>query len=406
MSLDVLVAGGELEALVAALRLAEGGARVRVLAPGAGGLPHLAGGLGVLGPEELGTAALAADPFALIAGLDPAHPLARVGAPAARAALAWFVGHLAAAGAPWASSRTNTPLLTMTGRAVPVLARPATMAPPPGPGDGPLAIALFAGFDDLAGRLLASALRAGGHDAHAVAVAVPGFEGNAAACAAALDGDAAAGALAERLRAALPAGIRTVLMPAVLGVDRHADVVARLEAVLGARVLEVPTLPPGAPGLRLWRTLVRSLEAKGAAVQTDAGPLRADLSGTRCDGLRDGAGALHRADAFMLATGGVMAGGLEVDSHGRIAEPVLDVAVVQTDPLTQAGAEAVSAALERAGASADERFRPTGAAGTLANVAATGALLPGATPTAERSAEGIAVATAVAAADALLDQAL
>src|SRR5205085_14061 len=50
-------------------------------------------------------------------------------------------------------------------------------------------------------------------------------------------------------------------LPAVLGVDRHAEVAAAVADELGGEVFEVPTAPPSVPGIRLYRALTAELRA-------------------------------------------------------------------------------------------------------------------------------------------------
>lgn len=402
MKPDAVVVGAELEVFVAALRLAEGGARVQLLMPDGGGLRHAPGGLALLAPVALGEAAWAADPFSLIAALDEAHPLRVIGEARTRAAIAWFMERMAAAGCGWSTTGANVAALTMTGRPVPLFACPGTLATMPHIGRGPLAVVQIDGFRDISVHLLLAALRERGLEATALPISLSPECGDSVQFALALEAEPMAAALIDMLRPAVSDGIATILFPALLGVEGHATLVHRLEEALGAVVLEVPTLPPSVPGLRLFRGLVHRLRALGADIRSDVRGLRSDVHGACCRRLVDGEGRDYAADAYLLGTGGVMAGGLEVDSRGMVREPILDARVHQTAPLGQRGAEAVADALHRAGVVADGRFRIATAAGLVGNAYALGGLQAHWNPVAERSAEGVAIATAVAAADGAL----
>src|SRR5918994_3958519 len=88
---DVVVVGTGLAGLTAAVRLAESGARVLVLAKGVGAT-HLSGGtIDVLGyvPDRVER------PADALAELQPPHPYALVGADAVAAAVAWFKERIA-----------------------------------------------------------------------------------------------------------------------------------------------------------------------------------------------------------------------------------------------------------------------------------------------------------------------
>src|SRR4051812_27253617 len=83
---DVIVVGTGLAGLTAATRLAEGGARVLVLAKGVGATHLSPCTIDVLGyaPDRV------SDPGAALAGLGEDHPYAAVGRDGVAAAIAWF----------------------------------------------------------------------------------------------------------------------------------------------------------------------------------------------------------------------------------------------------------------------------------------------------------------------------
>jgi anaerobic glycerol-3-phosphate dehydrogenase len=118
----------------------------------------------------------------------------------------------------------------------------------------------------------------------------------------------------------------------------------------------------------------------------------------------DANGRVIEAQAFILATGGVLMGGLEVDSHGHICEPALGLDVYQTEPLSQIGSQAAVNALHSAGIETDEHFKPRHK-GNLAwrNLFVTGRNLAHWNPGAEISAEGVAIVSGWVAAEAAND---
>ena len=128
---DVLVVGDGVAGLTAAVRLAQSGARVRVLAKGVGAT-HLGGGtIDVLGyaPERVDRPGEA---LAAFAAAHPAHPYARVGAQRVEAALEWFKAVVAGGPlAPYAytgSLDENHLLPTAIGVPKPSALVPITMA--------------------------------------------------------------------------------------------------------------------------------------------------------------------------------------------------------------------------------------------------------------------------------------
>src|ERR1700754_4089917 len=93
---DVIVVGAGLAGLTAAVRLAESGARVLVLAKGVGAT-HLAGAtVDVLGYGLDQRVERPIDALPAFLGEHPDHPYARIGADAIRASVTWFKERVAA----------------------------------------------------------------------------------------------------------------------------------------------------------------------------------------------------------------------------------------------------------------------------------------------------------------------
>src|SRR5205814_9833572 len=119
-------------------------------------------------------------------------------------------------------------------------------------------------------------------------------------------------------------GATVVACPAVLGLRAAAEVETDLREALGVPVVELPTLPPSVPGLRLELALTRALRAAGAVLQVGHGA-RLEPEGER-PGWVELATPAHplrvRASSFVLATGGLASGGLEVTLDGTVREPV------------------------------------------------------------------------------------
>jgi glycerol-3-phosphate dehydrogenase subunit B len=174
--------------------------------------------------------------------------------------------------------------------------------------------------------------------------------------------------------------------------------------MLGLPVLEVPTLPPCLPGMRLAAACERH-------VRRQLGTLRfgCRIAGMSSDGdsvrvVTDENGRAIAARTFVLATGGILMGGLEVDSHGHIGEPALGLDVYQTEPLSRIGSPAAVDALHLAGIETDDSFRPRqNGSRAWRNLFVTGRNLAHWNPGAEISAEGVAIVSGWAAAEAAHD---
>jgi glycerol-3-phosphate dehydrogenase subunit B len=116
----------------------------------------------------------------------------------------------------------------------------------------------------------------------------------------------------------------------------------------------------------------------------------------------------YRADSFVLATGGLASGGLQVDSFGEVSESVFALPI--DDPLGATEPRFLPDYLaehpmNRVGVAVDDRLRPIAANGgpVYENLHASGATLAGALPWREASGNGLSLATGYAAAAAILE---
>jgi glycerol-3-phosphate dehydrogenase subunit B len=163
------------------------------------------------------------------------------------------------------------------------------------------------------------------------------------------------------------------------------------------------------PGIRLHRTLVRRLAAR-APVQTNMSVINFRAEGERLAWVETESPARplrHRAEAFLLATGGILGGGFQSDHTGRVWETIFDLPL--TTPQGSAGwfrpefLDPQGHPVFQGGVAVDEAFRPArNGAPVYANLWAAGSVLAHADPIRERSLEGIAIATASAAVNAIL----
>ncbi|MEF8831548.1 MAG: anaerobic glycerol-3-phosphate dehydrogenase subunit B, partial [Halobacteriales archaeon] len=191
--------------------------------------------------------------------------------------------------------------------------------------------------------------------------------------------------------------------PALLGAEDPAAVRADLEARLDAAVFEVPTGPPSLPGMRLAERLDAALEAAGVLVETGNPVVGYDATGDRIERVlveRVNAAVSYRADAVVLATGGLVGGGVDSDRDG-VFEPTFGLPVAHPEDRYEWAAEAPFGdhAFARFGVEFDGELRPLAADGAVAyeNLRAAGAVLAGADFPAEKSGSGVSIATGVAA---------
>lgn len=195
------------------------------------------------------------------------------------------------------------------------------------------------------------------------------------------------------------AGVSLVALPAVLGLERAAEAAAELAQGLGVPVVELATVPPSVPGLRLELALAAALRRAGVVLQV--GPrARLVTSERRVAALElEAPGRPLRVPAgtVVLASGGLASGGLEIGLDGTIRETVAGLPVCSPPaPLYGRaffgpGGHAVTGA----GVRVDAGMRPLDEAGepVCANLFAAGGVLAHARRGVELSADGICCAT-------------
>ena len=169
---DVVVVGGGLAGLTAAVRLAESGARVLVLAKGVGAT-HLTGGtVDVLGYALDQRVERPVDALPAFLGERPDHPYAHVGADGLRAAVAWFKDRVANGSLPGyayvGDAEENLLLPSAVGVPRPSAVVPETMAGGDLRDGGPVLVAGFRAMKDFHPALLADTLTRVGVEARAV----------------------------------------------------------------------------------------------------------------------------------------------------------------------------------------------------------------------------------------------
>ncbi len=399
---DAVVIGCGLAGLSAGIGLAEGGARVFVVGKGMAATHWTHGGL------DVGDVAKLAE--------RPGHPYALL-ADAVVPAVEAHLARLDAAGLPYRGSPGDA--LNAMPTAVGGL-RPAAIVPDAQSAaldpwdDGERLLILGIGrFKDFWAEMAARNLRThpwphGPAEVRAAVVDLPWVDRRhnltPMDLARMFDDPVWRARALERMRASLPAGRWRVGLPAVLGLDRHAEVLAATREMLGVPVFEIPSLPPSVPGARLWEALRGRLLAVGGGLQWGFPVVNVERAGERIVAVHtEAASRTLRSVAaeFVLATGGLASGGLRAHADGIVEERVFGLPVesppqrewLADDPL-------VEQPLESAGIRVDANLRPTG----LRNVTVVGSMLAGMRYLAERCGDGVAVASAHRAVQVISDR--
>lgn len=227
------------------------------------------------------------------------------------------------------------------------------------------------------------------------------------------DDEAALSRLARALADAIKAKpVDLMLVPPWAGIERAPQVIAALSEAVGTPVLEALGRPGEPPGLRLQLLLERATAEAGVERITGRAVALA-VEGDRVLSVEVRGGPNEvtvEAGAFVMATGGLAGGGIEV---GRSAvEPLLGLSLeIDGRPLeppsSQFGVDraelfaahpAASHPICRAGVPVDESQRPVrGGEPSHVNLFVAGAMLAGYDPLVGRSGLGTALITGVRA---------
>jgi glycerol-3-phosphate dehydrogenase subunit B len=417
MTYDTVVIGAGLAGLTAALRLADEGERVLVVAKGVGSTHLAPATIDVLGFDR-GRVESPGQALPAFAAANADHPYARLSPEVIAASLEWLKARLPDIGYQGGVDE-NFLLPTAVGAVKPSALVPETMAR----GDlraGGRFVFVGLRLKDFYPAYLADNLAQLQLDGRVVAAraieASPPVKGE-------VDRSSVGFARLFEQPSFLDALVRELVgqfeqdervgFPAVLGLRRAGDVWRELESRLERPVFEVATLPPSLSGIRLFEAMSAALREAGGRIQVGEPVVEAETGGGRVEAVitRPTARATtYRARSFVLATGGFASGGLQVDSYGEVSETVFDL------PL--AGRPAPGGArflpgyfdehpLNRVGVAVDDRLTPIDADGRLVyeNLYAIGATLAGALPWREASGNGVSLATGYAAAAAILERA-
>jgi glycerol-3-phosphate dehydrogenase subunit B len=410
MTHDTVVIGAGLAGLTTALRLADEGQRVLVIARGVGSMHLAPATIDVLGfaDDRVDSPAQALPEFA---DARPGHPYARLSAEPIAAAVDWFKARLPVFEYQGGLDE-NFLLPTAVGVAKPSAVVPQTMV------GGDLRTAgrfvfVDLGLKDFYPAYLADNLGRGpGVSARAVALERPREDyGGSLGLARRFDDPAFRDAVVRELAGRVESDER-VGFPAVLGVGNAGEVWRELETRLERPVFEVATLPPSVSGIRLFEAMTDALRQAGGRLLIGSAVVGTETENGRVEGVVVQAAArpaTYQARSFVLASGGLAAGGIQVDSHGKIREAVFDLALTGL-PAANGRPPFLPSyldeqPLDRVGVAVDDRLRPTEADGRprYENLHAVGATLAGAVPWREASGNGLSLATGYAAAGAILE---
>ncbi|MBU1002590.1 MAG: glycerol-3-phosphate dehydrogenase subunit GlpB [Proteobacteria bacterium] len=334
---DLMVMGAGMAGMAAALFASNRGLSV-ALAGSVGGIDFSTGLIDLLAVHPLEEGRVWDDPWACIEALrehSPQHPYARLDSGTMARAMDEFCAFLGDMGMPMEGhARKNTRILTAMGTAKHTFRAPRSMwaGAEALSGKAPCLLVDFQGLKGFSAVQIREVAGADWPGLRTLRVPFPGWKEELYPehMATALHEPALRRALADTVRPHL-AEARFVGFPALLGREQAEVVRADLETLLGARVFEIPTLPPSLAGSRLRAAFDRGLPGRGVHLYSQRmvlsqqplpdGGFRLGLGKERIE-------TTIQAKAVILATGRFFGKGLVAD-RGRVREAVFDLPLYQ-----------------------------------------------------------------------------
>jgi glycerol-3-phosphate dehydrogenase subunit B len=218
--------------------------------------------------------------------------------------------------------------------------------------------------------------------------------------------------IARAVDAAAGRDAARVGLPAAIGCRVHPEAWRDTIERLGRPAFELPLVPPGIPGIRLYNLLRAELIARGGRLLLGEPIARFDARDGRIVSVSTTAATrevVTRVGGVVLATGGIEGGGLAGDPGGRVVDTVLGMPIdappidrwMAADALDPGGMP-----IAGVGFATDDELRPLDrvrlADGPIwPNVRIVGRALGGQRWLRERSGDGVAIASAWRAAASL-----
>ena len=399
MHYDLIVIGMGLSGLMAAKTAVEAGQKVLIVGKGMGCLCLFSNSIDVLGqlPKTM------QDGLSQWIKNHPEHPYSKVGIERIEESLSSFLSLFPPPYSFQIIDNMNCLLPTGAGTLRPTYLIPMTMTEGASLAKGNTLIVGFKGFKDFYARYVADQMKCRG-----ITLSLPDV----------LHGELSATALARLMgktsfRENIGREIKKQLhgetrigFPAVLGMHDPVQIKGDLEEIMGAKVFEIPTLPPSIPGKRIFDRFKEWLIQKGVTFLLGYSVSKTIVKRKRCEGIqvfRPPVSTTYAAGRYILTTGRFIGGGLEADTE-KVFESIFNLPVYQANSREEWFEKKFFTVpphpIHRAGILTDLSFRPVSERGDLIleNLWVAGSILAHHHSIDEKSREGIEIATGYAAA--------
>ncbi len=416
MKYDVIVIGAGLAGMIAAAKAADRGRKVLLVASGMGSIGLSTGCIDIFGTSKK-TAHPVDDPLTYLSefiSTETTHPYAKTGIPALTDGLAFFCKICSHANYAYVAKTKNSKnenflIPSSSGTLKTTYLVPETMASGDIENTGPTLIVGFKGFRDFCAQYVVDKLNK--HSGNSLSANFESIEIDmdfehtrvvtAYDIALSMEQNDFRSHFASKLNDTSKNYSR-IGVPAVLGVKKWREVRDTLQTTLGRELFEIPTMPPSVPGIRLHSLLMKHLKNTGVATTIGYPARVGTVSGTHCESLQlltPGRIRTLQANTYILASGGILGGGIETDTARFLTESVFGLPVDQkpdyADWFCSDSMLHGQHPIDLFGLNVDEQLRPVDAHEKvlLDNVHVVGRLLAHYAPFAEFSGNGVAIAS-------------
>ena len=426
-SYDTLVIGAGLAGLTTANQLVQAGQKVLLIATGAGALLLASGCIDVLGFQPPDSGKPVKNPLDCVTNFlqdRPAdHPYQQIGLGHIEAGLQAFLDLTEQAGLAYqGNAAKNWWLPSPAGAVHPTCLAPTSLANGELSQGGTMLIVGFPQLRDFYPALISQNLNAQvlGVTTTSAAVELPPIPAadqmnvTPIELALAFEQTEFRQRVVQRLKPKIK-NVDRIGFPAVLGLNRHHEVLGDLEEKLGKTVFEISTLPPSVPGRRLFERLRHLFVHHNGRLILGSKVVDGTIERQQVTRVHfETANRLRSIQAknYVLATGGIYGGGLCTDAEGglgRVWEPIFNLPI-EANPNRHHWFAAKFLAptgqpFARFGLKVNDKLNPINAGGEplATNLYVAGATLAGTDWTQGRTGEGVALASAGKIAQQIID---
>jgi len=403
---DVIVIGGGISGIFAAITAARRGKQVLLVTKGVGAIATAGGTIDMLGYTWDGFPVRS--PWEAMGKMDTDHPFMLIGRDTVEQSVQAFLSLCLGEGYPYLGSlEKNQWIPTALGRLKPTCLVPRTMDATGFKAAEDVFVVGFEGLKDYSARLIAGGLAEcpGYRKNYSILSVKPEIENGrdltALDVARWLDSEKGHQSCIEQLiRFVRPNSF--ILLPPVLGTRPDYVLFDKFEQATQCRVIETVGLPPAVTGYRLRRMLVKCLAKWKIQVIEQTNVIRATLANGRCSEIVTGnldRQRSYQADAFILASGGLFGGGLLAEPD-QVIESIFNLPVIVPAKNSNWSQENLfftqGQPFAKFGVKVDEKLRPLNETGQvlLENVFVAGKTVAGYDYCREKSGNGVALATA------------